>query len=215
MERRERTNHHTVSIEGLTPIFITVIIATFIISMMAGLVTGIIAGYKVAAAEDIQAVGDADDTNPVVHTERPTDAADEPKIEPSSEPIYEDIAEPRMYFELTAAERKIVEKIVMGEAGGESYKGKVLVAQCILNACIKDDIQPSEVRRKYQYSGWKENPNDDVKKAVAAVFDDGYKVTDEPILYFYAPKYTQSKWHETQRYILTEGGHKFFAEWNI
>ena len=116
-------------------------------------------------------------------------------------------------FELSAEERRTVECIVMGEAGGESYEGKVLVAQCILNACEKDGIQPSEVRIRYQYSGWNESPSEEVREAVAAVFDDGYTLTDEPILYFYAPAYCNGAWHETQRHVLTEGGHKFFAEY--
>ena len=101
----------------------------------------------------------------------------------------------------------------MGEAKGESYEGKALVAQCILNACLREDIQPSEVRIEYKYAGWNEAPSDEVKEVVSAVFDDGYQVTSEPILYFYAPKVCNSAWHETQRYVITEGGHKFFARW--
>lgn len=118
------------------------------------------------------------------------------------------------YFYLSDEERQIVENVVMGESCGEPYEGQILVAQCILNACLKDGIQPSEVRKKYKYSGWKTNPTDSVKEAVSAVFDDGYKITDEPILYFYAPKYCAGRWHETQRHIITVGGHKFFAEWS-
>lgn len=117
-------------------------------------------------------------------------------------------------FHLTDYERWVVECIVMGESGGEPYEGQVLVAQCILNACLKDDIQPSEVRKKYKYSGWKENPTDSIKKAVSAVFDEGYKITDEFILYFYAPKICNSQWHETQCHVITIGGHKFFKEWD-
>lgn len=116
-------------------------------------------------------------------------------------------------YPLTESERRVVECMVMGEARGESYEGKVLVAQCILNACIIDDLQPSEVRTQFKYSGWHDNPNDEVKLAVSEVFDNGYTITDEPILYFYAPKYSKGGFHETQRYILTEGGHKFFARW--
>lgn len=115
-------------------------------------------------------------------------------------------------FYLSDNERRVVEYIVMGEAGGESYKGQVLVAQCILNACLKDNIQPSKVRTKYQYSGWNKNPSKSVKKAVSAVFDNGYKVTNECVLYFYAPKHTKSKWHETQKFVCEVGGHRFFAE---
>lgn len=116
-------------------------------------------------------------------------------------------------YELSDYERHVVESMVMGEAEGESYNGKLLVAQCILNAAIKDNIPPSVVRTKYKYSGWNENPNDDVKNAVSEVFDYGYKVTEEPILYFYAPRWCTSAWHETQRHVITEGGHKFFALW--
>lgn len=115
-------------------------------------------------------------------------------------------------FGLTDYERYVAECIVMGEAAGESYEGKMLVAQCLLNACYKDDLKPSEVRIKYQYSGWNENPSEEVKSAVSAVFDERQTVTDEPILYFYAPKWCVSEWHETQEYVLTEGGHRFFKE---
>lgn len=119
--------------------------------------------------------------------------------------------EPEPAFYLSDKERQIVECIVAGEARGESYEGQVLVAQCLLNACLKDDLQPSEVRKKYKYSGWYENPSESVKNAVSAVFDDGYKVTEEPILYFYAPKLVKSKWHETQRFVIEVGCHRFFA----
>lgn len=118
-------------------------------------------------------------------------------------------------FELSDYERWVAECVVMGEAGGESWDGQVLVAQCLLNACLRDNLQPSEVREKYKYSGWNEDTSIDVMTAVTAVFDNGYKITDENILWFYAPKYCSGSWHETQRYILTEGGHKFFAPWEV
>ena len=103
----------------------------------------------------------------------------------------------------------------MGESEGESYEGQMLVAQCLLNACLRDGLQPSEVRVKYMYAGWNESPSENIKSAVSAVFDDSYKVTDEFILYFYAPKYSKGKWHETQRFVIEVGGHRFFAEWNM
>lgn len=136
----------------------------------------------------------------------------EPETEPKneeSEPVVKD--EPTFY--LSDYERRVVECMVMGESGNQPYDGQVLVAQCILNACLKDNLQPSEVRTRYKYSGWHNNPSDSVKNAVSAVFDDGYKVTDEFILYFYAPKYCNSKWHESQRFVIEVGGHRFFAEW--
>ncbi len=117
-------------------------------------------------------------------------------------------------FYLNDYERNVAECIVMGESGHETYEGQILVAQCLLNACIKDGLQPSEVRIKYQYRGWMDNPTDSVKQAVSAVFDDGHKVTNEFILYFYAPKYSKGKWHETQRFVIELGGHRFFTEWD-
>lgn len=116
------------------------------------------------------------------------------------------------YFPLTDDERAIAEKIVMGEAGGESYEGQVLVAQCLVNAAIKDGLQPSEIRTEYQYSGWNDNPSESVKMAVSAVFDDGYKYIDEPVLYFYAPKLVESNWHESLDFVIEHGNHRFFKE---
>ena len=48
-------------------------------------------------------------------------------------------------YPLTRGERDLVERVVMAESGGESYKGQMLVAQCILNACEIDCIRPAEV----------------------------------------------------------------------
>lgn len=117
-------------------------------------------------------------------------------------------------FHLIDYERWVVECIVMGESGGEPYEGQMLVAQCILNACLKDDLNPSEVRKKYKYSGWNENPTKSVKQAVSAVFDLEEKIVDEPILYFYAPSLCKSKWHETQIFVIECEGHRFFKERN-
>ena len=147
-------------------------------------------------------------------TDKVEDVVSEPTIiveEVVEVEIKEEVKE--VAFELSEYERWVVECMVMGEAGGESYKGKILVAQCILNACLREDIQPSKVRTRYKYSGWKEDVSEEVRAAVSEVFDDGYKAVDEPILYFYAPKYVHSAWHETQRFIIEEGGHKFFALW--
>ena len=102
-------------------------------------------------------------------------------------------------------------KIVMGEAGGESYEGMMAVAQCILAACEIDNLVPSEVRTEYKYSGWREEYSKQVEEAVLAVFRDGERVCKENIIFFYAPGLCNSAWHETQQYILTIGGHKFFA----
>ena len=48
--------------------------------------------------------------------------------------------------------------------------------------------------------------------AVAAVFDEGQTVTDEPILFFYNPDRCRSDWHESQSYVMTICCHRFFKE---
>ena len=60
---------------------------------------------------------------------------------------------------VTASDRKILERIVEAEAGGENHKGKVLVANVVLNR-VKNKSFPSTVRdvvfshrgRTYQFS---------------------------------------------------------------
>ena len=115
-------------------------------------------------------------------------------------------------YELTDAERLLVAQVVEAEAKGEPYAGKVAVAQCILQSCEDDGIRPAEAVKKYDYSSARPNASQEALDAVQAVFDFGEVVTSEPIKYFYAPKETKSEWHESQDYVLTINGHKFFKE---
>lgn len=115
-------------------------------------------------------------------------------------------------YALTAAERDTVERVVMAEAGAEPFEGQIAVAQCILNACELEDMRPDEIVIEYQYTDNRPDPTDEVKAAVSAVFDCGETVTDAEILYFYAPALCESEWHETQKYVMTIGGHRFFEE---
>ena len=128
---------------------------------------------------------------------------------PETQKISRSADRPR--YNLTETERDLVERVVMAESGGESYKGQMLVAQCILNACEIDGIRPAKVIKKYVYAKARPEPSDSVKRAVSAVFDKGEQVTDEPIVYFYAPKIVKSEFHESQIFAIEEGGHKFFC----
>jgi spore germination cell wall hydrolase CwlJ-like protein len=115
-------------------------------------------------------------------------------------------------YELTDAERELIASVVMAEAGGEPFAGQVAVAQCILNASERDGIRPDEAVAKYKYTTSRPESTDSVMDAVAAVFDNGWYVTTEPILYFYAPDRVASDWHESQRFVIRINGHRFFAE---
>lgn len=121
-------------------------------------------------------------------------------------------AEPAVRYPLTDAERDVVERVVMAEAGGESFEGQMLVAQCILNAAEKRGVDPSEAVVLYSYTKSRPDPTQRVKDAVAAVFDRGETVVDEPILYFYNPALVTSDFHESQIFVIEEGGHRFFTE---
>lgn len=126
----------------------------------------------------------------------------------AAEPVEE---EPILRYPLTAEERYEVERVVMAEAGSESREGIMAVAQCILNASEKESVRPTEAIKMYKYTPNRKEPNEAVKEAVSAVFDDGEAVTDEKILYFYAD-YIYSGWHESQRFVTQIGVHRFFAE---
>ena len=129
------------------------------------------------------------------------------------------------YFVLSDEDRYIIENLVAGESGHEPFLGKMAVAQCILNAMKQDNLTINEVRIQYQYTGWApenfesnfEDEWNDVCYAVKCVFDYGLKVIDDNILWFYSPKWMRngvSEWHETQKFVIEIGGHKFFAPWN-
>ena len=120
--------------------------------------------------------------------------------------------EPAVFFKLTAEERALIEQVVSAESRGEPYDGQVAVAQCILNACLKDDIRPEAVLKKYHYTTARVEPTSSVRAAVAAVFDRGEGVTDEPIIYFYNPNLCESEFHESQIFVIEIQNHKFFKE---
>jgi spore germination cell wall hydrolase CwlJ-like protein len=153
-----------------------------------------------------------------VTTERPaaSDAAPERPAAvvttPAESAQTTDQTEPTVRFYLGASERDTVERVVMAEAGGESFEGQMLVAQCILNAAEKEGVQPSEAVVIYSYTSNRPDPTQSVKDAVAAVFDRGEVAIDAPVMYFYNPALVTSDWHESQIFIAEVGGHRFFAE---
>ena len=119
-------------------------------------------------------------------------------------------------IKITGADRDMLERLVMGEAGGQGFEGAALVAQCIRDMYILggyNDINTLRINCKYSGSIKKE-PNQDVLDAVSYIFDQGGYVVKHRILYFYAPKYVYSGWHESQNNIINHGGHKFFDRWS-
>lgn len=122
-------------------------------------------------------------------------------------------AEPLPYFALTEAERDEMAQVIMCETGGVDEAAAELVALCVLNACEKDGIQPSDVFARYQYAQGDKTPNSTCYAAIQSVFDEGNALTEEPILFFYSPANMPngtSAWHETQDFVLEYGGHRYF-----
>lgn len=119
---------------------------------------------------------------------------------------------PYIRYPLTAEERYHVEAIVSAEAQGEDFDGQCLIAQCILNTIEATGMTVYEViYEPGQYASANYDEHHLVKAAVAAVFDDGYMVTGEPVRYFYAPARCYSAWHENSlELVLEHGGHRFF-----
>lgn len=122
-----------------------------------------------------------------------------------------ELPEPSAYYDLTAEERDLIERVVMGEAGGEEYMGQQAVAQCILNDCEINNARPAEIVDWMSYTTHRPQASQSVKDAVSDVFDDGAMVLPETAMYFYAPDMVYSAWHESQIYLDTIGCHKFFA----
>lgn len=146
-----------------------------------------------------------DPVNEVTRVEAPAIVTSLPLLDEQPE-------DPAPRYALSAAERDVVERVVMAESGGESLEGQMLVAQCILTACEKTGLQPSEVVVKYKYTTRRPDPSQRVKDAVAAVFDRGECIVDEPVMYFYNPALVRSDFHESQIFVIEVGGHRFFAE---
>lgn len=115
-------------------------------------------------------------------------------------------------YALTDAERLEIAQVLTAEAGGEPFAGKIAVAQCILQTCEDEGIRPDEVLRVYAYSKRRPEPTQEALEAVQDVFDFGIVATTEPIKYFYAPALVDSEWHESQIYVMTINGHRFFKE---
>lgn len=126
------------------------------------------------------------------------------------EPVVEE-EKSTAYYSLTDEERELVERVVMGESGDQDYDGQRLVAQCILNGCVLENMRPDELVIEYGYTKNRPEPSESVKQAVAAVFDNYDVVTEENILVFYAPRWCTSEWHESQQFVLEHGDHRFFT----
>lgn len=115
-------------------------------------------------------------------------------------------------IQLDPVNRDYLERLVMGEAGGEGVIGAALVAQALHDTMIKDNnFDVLSIKASYKYSGTLDRePNADVKEAVSIIFDQGGYAVKHRVIYFYAPALCVSEWHETQNFVVEYGGHRVF-----
>lgn len=118
-------------------------------------------------------------------------------------------------YELTNAERAVVEAAVMAEAGGESFAGQMMIAQCILDGSLRKGVDVITFIEQSQIVTSSKEPYDSCCEAVSAVFDMGQRVTDDIADIWYAPAIVYSEWHESQIYVTTIGAHKFFRKISV
>ena len=113
---------------------------------------------------------------------------------------------------LSESDREIAEHIVQAEAGGEGFTGAALVAQTLRDSIMLDGFESvSAVKSGRGYAYTNKEPNDDVKRAVDFIFNQGGYAVKHKIVYFYAPKKVYSKFHESQVFVTEYGGHRFFS----
>lgn len=113
------------------------------------------------------------------------------------------------YVSLSAYDRAKLERLVMGEAGTMGYEGCALVAQCIRDAMNRSGTSSIDtIISEYQYYGSTAiEPNQNVKNAVSYIFDQNGSAVQHRLLCFYIG---YSSWHETQTFITSIGGVRFF-----
>lgn len=113
------------------------------------------------------------------------------------------------YISLSSYDRAKLERLVMGEAGTMGFTGAALVAQSIRDAMNRSGTSSiDQIIYEYQYFGSTAmEPNQDVKDAVSYIFDQNASAVQHRVLCFYIG---YSSWHETQTFITSVGGVRFF-----
>lgn len=116
---------------------------------------------------------------------------------------------------LCDADRELLERLCMGEFGTGGFIGASLIAQAVKNAiCFDGYTSVQAVIDNCRYTGRTDlEPNDECKQAVKYIFDDNHDAVQHRIMYMYNPALVQSAFHESQNYILTYQGVRFFDRW--
>ena len=118
-------------------------------------------------------------------------------------------------IKLTDADRDLLERLCMGEFGSGGFIGAALIAQAVKDAMTSDGYSSvADVIKYCRYDGSTSmGTNDACKQAVRYIFDDNHAAVQHRLLYMYNPYLCTSSFHESQRFILSYQGVRFFDRW--
>ena len=116
---------------------------------------------------------------------------------------------------LTDEDRSLLENLCYGEFGTGGFIGASLIAQCVKDAmCFDGYTSVAEVIRECRYDGSTDiGTNDECRQAVRYIFDENHDAVQHRMLYMYNPYMVQSSFHESQNFILSYAGVRFFDRW--
>lgn len=116
---------------------------------------------------------------------------------------------------LTDEDRDLLERLCYGEFGTGGFIGASLIAQCVKDAmCFDGYTSVAEVIRECRYDGSTDiGTSDECRQAVRYIFDENHDAVQHRMLYMYNPYMVQSSFHESQNFILSYAGVRFFDRW--
>lgn len=177
--------------------------------MLIGLLMGILA-MLVGCTEY-----NTPEPKPITMSEEQTSEEEEP---PSSLVLKDEDVAPKTNpyeRELTQDECDLLLNVILAECRGEEVMGQIAVAQCIRDMMEYSGASAVDVISKYGYATEilapvSEETRSIAKDVITKVFVQGVRATPYRILFFYNPDVVKSEWHESQKYVMTLGRHKFF-----
>lgn len=116
---------------------------------------------------------------------------------------------------LSDADRDLLERLCMGEFGSGGFIGASLIAQAVKDAmCFDGYGSVADVIKYCRYDGSTSmGTNDACRQAVRYIFDDNHAAVQHRLLYMYNPYLCTSSFHESQKFILSYEGVRFFDRW--
>ena len=113
---------------------------------------------------------------------------------------------------LSAYDRDLAERIVMGEAGCWGFDGMAIVAQCLRDTYVCGGY--SNIADVINGNGWygsmSYTPSATCKQVISYIFDQGGSAVQHRVRVFYATNYCSSPWHEAQNFVCQYEYVRFF-----